>query len=473
MSKSKAVTRRAPVQQSIAYTIWVSMISPSIFGSYLYMNWGATTADVPMLVSMFLFIFLACILIAMEKEGALDLGFNDYQTLDKSLCKSNSLLSPLVNKSLAHTNYYYPGLNTYISPLFSLPTFINFRVIIFVLPTAVAALVMTGNFFLVAKLTALALICCWVFLVALNLKPIFKVLINRGREELRTINMAYSIETMREMLGQQTIIYHKDEQKDKDLFELLYMNGHLAATEINDLIASKHTTAAMIENEVKTIEHIINYFVPTTINTTKKFFSKYKNKHDAALTIYMRDAAPKIRKEALELYTKVHAVHDTIRHMKSAQRALDAIKIKEQRLIDEDSIKIDMELLALTEKTVLPINEFPEFHRLNFKNTEKRVAAQNIVSVSLIQLVEAKNKVSSPTEKQNLDIQIERVKTFVKSLASDTPESIERQSRIIAKEKADTLYLGVSSNRINDVDHIIGINERYITSYDNTLPIND
>lgn len=72
-----------------------------------------------------------------------------------------------------------------------------------------------------------------------------------------------------------------------------------------------------------------------------------------------------------------------------------------------------------------------------------------------------------------LDAQINRVKTFVKSLASNTPESADRQSRIIAKEKADTLYLGDGSVAVNSVDHIIAVNERYIESYDNTLPIYD
>ena len=84
----------------------------------------------------------------------------------------------------------------------------------------------------------------------------------------------------------------------------------------------------------------------------------------------------------------------------------------------------------------------------------------------------AKESTNNNNDKYKLEQQIGKVKSFVRSLASNTTESVQRKDRIIEKEKQDTLYLEDKAVSVDDVDHLIAVNERYIDSYDNTLPIN-
>ena len=143
----------------------------------------------------------------------------------------------------------------------------------------------------------------------------------------------------------------------------------------------------------------------------------------------------------------------------------------ERKKNQEALVDIDKVLLTLSEDAGIPVPTFPEFTELKFSNDQKRVAAKNIVAHSLKTLIEAKNKVTSGDDKQKLERQINKVKSFVKSLASNTPESADREARLRAAIKDDPLFLGTGITDIDDVDNTIAINERYIDSYDRSLPI--
>ena len=89
-----------------------------------------------------------------------------------------------------------------------------------------------------------------------------------------------------------------------------------------------------------------------------------------------------------------------------------------------------------------------------------------------MQLVKAKDRTTNDDDNQKIDNKIEQVKDFVRSLANNTPESLARRERVVAKEKTDILYIENDNNITGSIENMLAVTDRYLESYDNTLPIN-
>lgn len=473
MSKSKPIERLAPIHKSITYTIAVSVISLMVFGAGAYKSYGDISLGAALFLSLVMIILVLNIASMIISEEGVDIGIDDYQTLDKSLSRESGVLPRLASISIPQTHYYYPAIDTYLTPIFSFSAFFNLRTLLFGVPQAFVLFVFVSDLPLTGLLTAVYFSLCWLAGAALSFKSMCKVITNSNRNAKDCVNMDYSKKLIHKMLSSQAVIYYKTKEKNSgdDLIKDLYVLSAKAAIDINDLIAKNNNIAAKAKDEIEIIEHVINYFVPTTIQTTRRFFSKNSNRMDAAEAVYLKEAAPKIRQEALELNEKMLIIHETIKCLKAAQMKVEVAEIKKQRLVDEKLITLDEDLLTLTKKTTLPLADFSDFHELEFKDIEKRVAAQNIVSGTLMQLIDAREKVALTSEKEMLDAQIEHVKSFVRSLAANTPESKERKERRTKEEQNAPLYLGHDDLDINGIKNMIKIHNRYIDSYDKALPI--
>ena len=400
---------------------------------------------------------------------------NDSSVMDKSLSENPSakaVSKVFVNTSLGSKTYYYPAINRSVDPIFSIQAIFNVTIGSFLIPYTVAFWAVTHNFLMALAVSGIAATLAWVVFVALNMPVALRVL--RGQAEARAsndmsdsfVNMNYSYSQLEHICNSQEIRFFVEADKKVDLLRLIARKSVVAGQVLNDLIMDGYADANLMRNEVAVIEHISNSFVPTTIITSNKFFKKYSGKKEAAEKIYIEKIAGQIREEALSLRTKIEAISATIKTL--AEERESAIK-----KADEDSINIDVALIAMTESANLPIPQFPEFHSLKFNNDMNKAAAKNIVTGSLMTLVDAKNRADSIEDKNKLDAEIGNVKSFVKSLAIDTPESAAREVRVNDANKADALYLGTDISGMNGVDNIIAIQKRYIDSYDTTLPLSN
>lgn len=390
---------------------------------------------------------------------------DDRMVLDKSLDVKNKLHLLMNDKPTANVTYYYPAINMSIAPIIGLQAFLSSPVISFVVPFMICFLVISKNMGLTVGLVLVAISMMWVSFAAINTMTALKILAARKQGQLSTkfVSMNFSYQELENICKDQEIFYYVDSDKNVDMLRYIARKGVIAAQVANNLIQSGDTDAEALVSEVAVIEHIINSFVVTTINTSNNFFKKHRGKKEAAEKIYLRDVAPQIRKEALELKDKIEAITSTLNNIAVAG---NRARIK----ADEDSISIDAELLLMTESAVLPIPQFPEYHSLTFKNNQNKVAAKNIVGGSLMTLVRAKDLARDDIEQEKIEQQINTTKDFVKALACGTPESEAREARLMEASKQDALFLGGANNDITAIDNIIAIEQRYINSYDSTLP---
>lgn len=444
------------------YILSCWIICASVFGSYLY------TLNLIVGASFFyLFLGLIAPLIVgwMVMLSFFSDQGNDRSVIDKSLTTGFNTKELLVNTSLKTKTYYYPAIDKSVDPIFSIQSLLNVTVLSFLIPYSVSFLVVTHDFWLTLAVTGIAIALSWIAFAFVNVPTTYQVLRGNALADPASsfVNMNYSYAQLEKLCDSQQIFFSVEADKKTDLLRLIARKAVVAGQVANDLIAGGYADPNLMTSEIAVIEHIANSFVPTTITTSNDFFEKYKGKKDAAEKIYLEKIAEQIRSEAFSLKDKIEAITLTLKNL----------SIERERAIqqaEEDSISIDVALIAMTESANLPIPEFPEFHSLKFKNDMNKAAAKNIVMGSLMTLVDAKDKAASVEDKQKLDTEIGNVKTFVKSLASDTPESVAREVRLVEANKADALYLGAEIGSMSDIDNIIAIQQRYIKSYDTTLP---
>ena len=225
--------------------------------------------------------------------------------------------------------------------------------------------------------------------------------------------------------------------------------------------------------KIATIEQAINDFVVTSITMTNTYHIKHKKNIKAAISVYHSDIEPKIHTAAVDLCDKLIAVRQTIVSLEGKQNKDELVAQSKISQANKDRINIDAELAVLNQTQTLPIPAFKEFHTLEFSNEQNRIAATNIVKKSLATLIEAKLNTNNDNDLQKLDNQISKVKSFVRSIASNTEESQFRKAKHLKIEKENPLYLSGGKKAINDIDNTIAVNNRYLDSYDNTLPLSD
>lgn len=416
-------------------------------------------------------------------------------TVDRRL-STDTTAPPIFDLSVPTANYYYPEINTNVMPIFSVNAIFNTTTCIIGFCYSIGFALATMNITMsVVMIAAIAFGISWLLAAGINIINLLKVIKTKGESSAYTINMKYRVDSFEKMLDNQSFVYchnlNKDDPREDSLQKIAVLSLHITRSlnnlnedypredllqkiaflslhitrSLNILIAKGYADATVMASEIKTVEYVMNSFVPNTIQTTNKFFKKHKANPLEAKRVYERDVKPSIMSEAVELNKKLEKLDSIL-------NKIDDKRITERKKVIENSIVIDDDLLALTHKAKLPIVAFPDFYQLEFDDIERKVAAQRIVSGSLMNLVSAKESAANTNDKQKLDNKINQVKYFVRSLASNTPESVKRRDRITEKEKSDDLYLENNSVAVGNIDNILAITDRYIDSYDNTLPIN-
>src|SRR5699024_1147211 len=106
-----------------------------------------------------------------------------------------------------------------------------------------------------------------------------------------------------------------------------------------------------------------------------------------------------------------------------------------------------------------------------FDRIENELLANRIMSDNLPRLNKALVESNSSEQKQRIENMIARCKTFIRSIASNTKEAKERNMRLDVDLSDDPLYLEASKTRsFDDIDNMLSIEQRYLDSYDETLP---
>ena len=391
------------------------------------------------------------------------------RVVDKSLNLNNRTQVPIFKFLPSLKIYYYPSINIHILPIFSVRAIFN-ETTCFLALSYLGVSFLTGMFsFLNLLVTAtVAFGICWLLVVAMNIFGTIKIIKNRKKPNQYTIDMKYAPIELKNAIKSQAYTYDfVDEWSgDKsDLLKSISNTGVNLARALNILLVEGLIDPVVMSSEIKTIEYTLNTFIMTTISTTNKFFKKNKANPSEARAVYERDVKPSIMTEAIE-------IEKTLKKIKSVIDKVETNRAEARRKIIEKSIIIDGDLLALAESKPLPIPAFLDFHELEFNDIERKVAAKNIVTGTLMQLVKAKDRTTNDDDNQKIDNKIEQVKDFVRSLANNTPESLARRERVVAKEKTDILYIENDNNITGSIENMLAVTDRYLESYDNTLPIN-
>lgn len=386
------------------------------------------------------------------------------QIADRSTRASKISLS---SKKIETHAGYYPIANVSVTPIFSLFAVINRVVLACSLPFAIITLLMKGSPLAVGLMVVVAVALSWLVFALINVVALKKIERCKAVRQYstRTVNMDYSRDMVEALCRTQKKPHFIGGWSDReDIMMALATQAIEAGFLANDLLVDGVIDPDIFDSEIKTIEYTLNAFIPNAISTTNNFFNANKKNKEAAERVYEAELEPKVISEATKLQAANKKIVD---RLMVAYRKAEAVRKKNQEAL----IDVDKALLSLSEGAGIPIPAFPEFGELVFTNDQKKVAAKNIVTSSLNTLIEAKNKVTNSDDKVKLENQITRVKRFVKSLASNTPESAEREARLRAAIKDDPLFLGTVVGDIDDVDNTISINERYLDSYDRSLPI--
>lgn len=457
------INKRVGTVFQIKYILSVWAVNTAVFMIWWQLNQpvaGTFLGGIPMLFWVFIPSALAGMLTHLfirEREVG-------WQIMDKPI---NASKIDFFSKKLETHAAYYPAAKVSVTPIFSVFAVVNIVVASCVVPFVVVAVLMTFNPLSVLGLALTSITVSWLVLVVINIIATIKVNQQKANSyrSMRTVNMDYSYDMLADICKTQVERNFVGDWSDRKdimlaLAEKAVETGFLA----NDLIMEGVVDAEIIEGEIKIIEHSLNSFIPNTISTTNDFFKANKKNKAAAHRIYEKELEPKIVSEATKLSMTIGKIWKRLGD--ASDKAVAELRKNQDALINIDKV-----LLSLSEDAGIPVPTFPEFTELNFSSDQKRVAAKNIITNSLKTLNDAKNKVTSSDDKQKLDRQINKVKSFVRSLASNTPESAAREERLRAAIKTDPLFLGTDIGEFDDIDNTIAINERYLDSYDRSLPI--
>lgn len=416
--------------------------------------------------SLLLIFFLVAIPVIFAFFGIAYIESSKRSVADKMLSLQPPKI-PLFQRGWEVTTDYYPSLKIGVSPIFSIKAFLNECVLTCLVIFGGWALITLGSLREVAIMGCFAVGLAWANFAAVNLYFAYRIKRARFTHSKTYINMKYSGSELNRICEKAWSNLENDcsEEAVEKLFDDLMLMAHHAtamAHITNDLIKDDAVEAKTISSEIVIIETIINSFIVEVCETTNRFFERNSDHRDIAIDVYLKSLFPELSAEIQRTDEKLMMVLETIGAIHNNRRANIA-----------KTINADAELNTLIERSILPVPAFPEFHELNFPSIEKRVAAQNIVIGSLAELVTAKEAAVSTEAKEKLELQIEKVKEFVRSLAVGTPESVMRAERLKKTDSEDVLYITNERDDINNIDNHIAITQKYIDSYDRSLAYND
>lgn len=474
----KEIMNRTTIAYSWAHSIGTMIVFFAGFSGLYYLN-GIYE---PLLLFGFGFlpplavsVFFVMLINDFNKESTI--------TVDANINTDLVLGAPLVGDSLNIKHYYYPSINRSYTPILSVGTLVNTQTLaiagVFLFFSIIIHLVsglitkgFVGSFIMVA----ICLVVSAVWAAALSVITLVKLLQAKrsGLVSDNFVSMKYTEAQIESLLSKQPITYYLDRSvarsKTQDVMKKLFNDGYDAAFRLNNLIYNGYANGSLMTVEKEVIEHVINHFIADSINTSIDYFKKHKDNLDSAKRVHRNEIEPRVESSAIELNDKLITVRQTIRAIEDQVK--EEIDADNGRLksINDSKINVEGELARLGFDKQLPVPHFQEFHTLRFDNEQNKVAATNIVKNSLPTLINAKKNTDSAADHIKLDTQIKKVHQFVRSIATNTTESDVRKAKLLALEKANPLYLEGNNTDINSTDNIIAINDRYLDSYDNTLP---
>lgn len=225
---------------------------------------------------------------------------------------------------------------------------------------------------------------------------------------------------------------------------------------INDLITKGIVEPAFLVPEIKTLNHINNFFVVETISRTKAYLEEHSTYYDIAMRAFSTKIGGKLNEEIQSLYKSVTKIDEAIN------------RAKEMHIEDlEKGLLSDENLNKLVEAEIVPMDEFPELHSLRFAGVREKVTAFNIANEAIPKLLKAKENTANEKEIAEINELIEDVKTYIKGMAIDTDES-----RLLAEQErleSESGLLGlVRPQQLSEADNVMGEVRNYIQGYKNS-----
>lgn len=222
---------------------------------------------------------------------------------------------------------------------------------------------------------------------------------------------------------------------------------------INDLISKGVVEPAFLAPEIKTLNHINNFFVVETVRRTKAYLEEHSTYYDIAMRAFATKIGGKLNEEIQSLYKSVTKIDEAIN------------RAKEMHIEDlEKGLLSDENLNKLLEAEIVPMDAFPELHSLRFAGVREKVAAFNIANEAIPKLLRAKDNTADEEELAEIDELIEDVKTYIKGMAVDTDES-----RLLAEQErleSESGLLGlVGQRQLSEADNVMGEVRNYIQGY--------
>lgn len=225
---------------------------------------------------------------------------------------------------------------------------------------------------------------------------------------------------------------------------------------INDLINKGIVEPAFLVPEIKTLNHINNFFVVETVRRTKAYLEEHSTYYDIAMRAFATKIGEKLNEEIQSLYKSVTKIDEAIN------------RAKEMHIEDlEKGLLSDENLNKLVEAEIVPMDAFPELHSLRFAGVREKVTAFNIANEAIPKLLRAKDNTTDGKELAEIDELIEDVKTYIKGMAIDTDESrlLLEQERL----ESESGLLGlVGQRQLSEADNVMGEVRNYIQGYKNS-----
>lgn len=292
-------------------------------------------------------------------------------------------------------------------------------------------------------------------------------LLANKKQKLLLVEMNYSLADVYKELESSKLPLVVIDMLDRIELTELTIDAMEISNRLNDLLSGGHVSVESRINDIETLTYLVNEFFIKTSVEVQLFFNKNKRDSNAVGYFYENIIGP--------LIDKTSEYKETLKRLDKELRVIER-RVREfeaeiEAKVQYDNISTRNELLDLIEKPSSEIAKFPEYDLLKFDRIENELLANRIMSDNLPRLNKALVESNSPEQKQRIENMIARCKTFIRSIASNTKEAKERNMRLDVDLSDDPLYLEASKTRsFDDIDNMLSIEQRYLDSYDETLP---
>lgn len=379
-------------------------------------------------------------------------------------------ISYILRPKLMMNDYlHFNPTNILVRPLISPYCFFNLYTFIPLLGTAVVcefirltSYVLYGDFHWGANLQDLmlyAILAQAVSLYVLNLVAIAKVLLSKTptqEQKQSYVNTEFSEYELLSLINKADLEDITQTSKLNKRFRKFVGKTYTVIRKLNKLISTHPQYATVFTANSDYLQYIVNDIVPMKTQTAIDIASSNdQSKEDAIAIINNRIG------------------YDLLQQINLLETEVNAIEIKIDEIFEDIDSQIRRGFLEGLEDTftINPLNYFPDFYTLKFEELENEVFAKNILNETLPNLIKAREGLTDNADIAKINKQIDDVKHFVRSIASNSPESKQRALRHSQEQSKDILNIGHENHYMSDLDYLIGSTSRYLESADKSLPL--